>query len=87
MPYGYFPTRREKKNRYLDNEAANVAIITYTVTDGPEEMHLFFPLAWFDAGSWAWAHFIQEWASKGVFMVSFGHFTRIGYFVFRAFGV
>lgn len=47
----------------------NTAVLTYTGADGSEEMHIFFPLAWFDAGSWAWAHYLNEWATKGVFMV------------------
>lgn len=38
--------------------------------DGSEEMHLFFNIAWFDAGSWAWAHYLNEWCTKGVFQVS-----------------
>lgn len=47
----------------------NVAIATYTGTDGLEEMHVFFSLAWFDMGSWAWGHFIVEWGTKGIFQV------------------
>lgn len=39
--------------------------------DGSEELHLFFNIAWFDAGSWAWAHYLNEWCTKGVFQVSF----------------
>lgn len=46
----------------------NAACLTYAA-DGVEEMHVFFAIAWFDAGSWAWAHYFHEWASKGVFMV------------------
>lgn len=49
----------------------NAAILTYTGDDGEDEMHVFFPIAWFDAGSWAWAHYFHEWATKGVFMVRY----------------
>ena len=50
--------------------AENAAIVEYVGADGLEEMHVFIGLAWFDAGSWAWAHFINEWGSKGIFQVS-----------------
>ncbi|CAM9818998.1 unnamed protein product [Scytosiphon promiscuus] len=47
--------------------AQSVAIAEYIGTDGLEEMHVFINLAWFDVGSWAWAHFIAEWGTKGIF--------------------
>lgn len=43
--------------------------MTYNGTGGLEEMHVFFALAWFDLGSWAWMHYVNEWGTKGVFMV------------------
>jgi len=45
------------------------AAVVFTGDDGEEEMHLFFHLGWFDTGSWAWAHYVFEWATKGVFQV------------------
>lgn len=50
--------------------AQNAAIVEYIGTDGLEEMHVFLGLAWFDTGSWAWAHFIAEWGTKGIFQVN-----------------
>ena len=47
----------------------SAAAVTYTGAGGEEEMHVFFHLAWFDLGSWAWAHYITEWATKGIFQV------------------
>lgn len=47
----------------------NVAITEYIGADGLEEMHVFIGLAWFDMGSWAWAHYIAEWGTKGIFQV------------------
>lgn len=44
--------------------------MTYLGDDGLEEMHVFFAMAWFDLGSWAWMHYINEWGTKGIFMVS-----------------
>lgn len=64
--------------RYVDAAGANVpsslsfpsaAAMAYTSVDGYEELHLFFSLAWFDIGSWAWIHFVVEWGTKGVFQV------------------
>ncbi|CAN0374160.1 unnamed protein product [Pylaiella littoralis] len=61
---------------YVDAAGANVpsslsfpsaAAMAYTSVDGYEELHLFFSLAWFDIGSWAWIHFVVEWGTKGVF--------------------
>lgn len=49
----------------------SAAAITYRGDSGEEEMHIFFTLAWFDLGSWAWGHYIFEWGTKGVFAVSF----------------
>ncbi len=49
--------------------AQNAAIVEYIGADGLEEMHIFISLAWFDAGSWAWAHFITEWGTRGIFQV------------------
>lgn len=48
----------------------SVAACTYLGNDGEEEMYIFFSLAWFDLGSWAWAHYIAEWGTKGIFAVS-----------------
>lgn len=48
----------------------SVAAATYTGDDGEEEMHVFFAMGSFDVGSWAWAHYIAEWGTKGVFAVS-----------------
>ncbi|CAN0515034.1 unnamed protein product, partial [Ectocarpus sp. 12 AP-2014] len=51
---------------YVDDSGANVpsslsfpsvAAMAYASDDGYEELHLFFSVAWFDTGSWAWAHF------------------------------
>lgn len=41
----------------------------YKDNTGLEELHVFFSIGSFDLGSWAWAHHIVEWATKGVFMV------------------
>lgn len=49
--------------------AENAAIVEYIGADGLEEMHVFLGLAWFDQGSWAWAHFIAEWGTRGIFQV------------------
>eukprot|EP00904_Undaria_pinnatifida_P003099 jgi/Undpi1/12790/HiC_scaffold_7.g02457.m1 len=46
----------------------SAGIMTYLGPDGLEEMHVFFALAWFDLGSWAWMHYINEWGTKGIFM-------------------
>eukprot|EP00903_Cladosiphon_okamuranus_P021170 g19446.t1 len=45
----------------------SVAAMSYTSDDGYEELHLFFSIAWFDLGSWAWAHFFVEWGTRGIF--------------------
>ncbi|CAM9922367.1 unnamed protein product, partial [Scytosiphon promiscuus] len=45
----------------------SAAVVTYSGEGGEEEMHVFFNLAWFDVGSWAWAHYINEWGTKGIF--------------------
>ncbi len=50
--------------------AENAAIVEYVGADGLEEMHVFLGLAWFDQGSWAWAHFIVEWGTRGIFQVN-----------------
>lgn len=50
--------------------AENAGIVEYIGADGLEEMHVFLGLAWFDQGSWAWAHFIAEWGTRGIFQVS-----------------
>eukprot|EP00903_Cladosiphon_okamuranus_P009435 g8995.t1 len=47
--------------------AENAAIVEYIGADGLEELHVFLGLAWFDQGSWAWAHFIAEWGTRGIF--------------------
>ena len=49
--------------------AENAGIVEYIGADGLEEMHVFLGLAWFDQGSWAWAHFIAEWGTRGIFQV------------------
>lgn len=46
---------------------SSVAAMAYTSTDGYEELHIFFSMAWFDLGSWGWAHFFVEWGTKGIF--------------------
>lgn len=45
----------------------SVAAMTYVSTSGYEEMHVFFSMAWFDVGSWAWGHYFVEWGTKGIF--------------------
>ncbi|CAM9973823.1 unnamed protein product, partial [Pylaiella littoralis] len=45
----------------------SVGIAEYIGADGLEEMHVFLGLGWFDVSSWAWAHFIVEWGTKGIF--------------------
>ena len=50
-------------------EFDSAALVTVEGDDGSEEMYAFFPIAWFDTGSWAWAHYFNEWATKGIFMV------------------
>ena len=49
--------------------AENAGIVEYIGDDGLEEMHVFLGLGWFDQGSWAWAHFIAEWGTRGIFQV------------------
>lgn len=49
----------------------SAAAVTYEGDSGEEEMHIFFTMAWFDLGSWAWGHYVFEWGTKGVFAVSF----------------
>ena len=60
-------------NEGEDNEYVHsypsAAAVTYTNEAGLEEMHMFFHMAWFDTGSWAWGHYVVEWATKGVFQV------------------
>ncbi|CBJ25803.1 conserved unknown protein [Ectocarpus siliculosus] len=56
---------------YLSGAAGdqeNAAMLSYTGADGHEELHVFFTIGWFDAGAWPWAHFFNEWATKGIFM-------------------
>ncbi|CAM9564850.1 unnamed protein product [Pylaiella littoralis] len=50
------------------NDQTNAAMLSYTGTGDDEELHVFFTMGWFDAGSWAWAHYVHEWATKGIFM-------------------
>ncbi|CAN0428257.1 unnamed protein product [Pylaiella littoralis] len=52
----------------FSGDQTNAAMLSYTGTDGHEELHVFFTMGWFDAGSWAWAHYVHEWATKGIFM-------------------
>lgn len=50
----------------------NVAIAEYIGSGdllGLEELHVFFELAWFDMGSWAWGHYLAEWGTRGIFQV------------------
>ncbi|CAM9431671.1 unnamed protein product, partial [Hapterophycus canaliculatus] len=47
--------------------AQSVGIAEYLGSDGLEEMHIFLGLAWFDVGSWAWAHYVAEWGTRGIF--------------------
>ncbi|CBJ25807.1 conserved unknown protein [Ectocarpus siliculosus] len=56
---------------YLSGAAGdqeNAAMLSYTGADGHEELHVFNTIGWFDAGAWPWAHFYNEWATKGIFM-------------------
>ncbi|CAM9848210.1 unnamed protein product, partial [Ectocarpus fasciculatus] len=56
---------------YLSGAAGdqtNAAVLSYTGADGHEELHVFNTIGWFDAGAWPWAHFYNEWATKGIFM-------------------
>ncbi|CAM9520719.1 unnamed protein product, partial [Ectocarpus fasciculatus] len=56
---------------YLSGDAGdqeNAAMLSYTGADGHEELHVFNTIGWFDAGAWPWAHFYNEWATKGIFM-------------------
>ncbi|CAB1101161.1 unnamed protein product [Ectocarpus sp. CCAP 1310/34] len=46
----------------------NAAVLSYTGADGHEELHVFNTIGWFDTGAWPWAHFYNEWATKGIFM-------------------
>lgn len=46
-----------------------MAAVVYAGEDGSEEMHVFFAMGWFDMESWAWAHYIVEWGTQGVFQV------------------
>ena len=55
----------------------SVAAMSYLSGDGYEELHLFFSVAWFDIGSWAWGHFFVEWGTKGVFQVWFLFLTTV----------
>ncbi|CAM9194686.1 unnamed protein product, partial [Choristocarpus tenellus] len=45
----------------------SAAAVEWIGSDGLEELHVFFSIAWFDMGSWAWANFFAEWATRGVF--------------------
>ncbi|CAM9155683.1 unnamed protein product [Discosporangium mesarthrocarpum] len=45
----------------------SASIVEWIGDDGLEELHVFFSVAWFDTGSWAWVHYINEWATRGVF--------------------
>lgn len=70
----------QNTNRYVDASGANVpadgagslpslAAMVYASDDGFEELHLFFDVASYDVGSWAWGHFAVEWGTRGVFQV------------------
>lgn len=48
---------------------SSVAAVVYAGDDGSEEMHVFFAMTWYDMESWAWGHYILEWATQGVFQV------------------
>ncbi|CAM9244706.1 unnamed protein product [Choristocarpus tenellus] len=45
----------------------SAAMVEWIGMDGLEELYIFFTMAWFDMGSWAWSHFVTEWGTKGVF--------------------
>ncbi|CAM9838625.1 unnamed protein product, partial [Discosporangium mesarthrocarpum] len=45
----------------------SASLVEWIGDDGLEELHVFFSVAWFDMGSWAWTHYINEWATRGVF--------------------
>ncbi|CAM9841874.1 unnamed protein product [Choristocarpus tenellus] len=45
----------------------SVSAVQWIGNDGPEELHIFYSFAWFDMGSWAWANFFAEWATRGAF--------------------
>lgn len=50
----------------------NVAIAEFIGSGdllGLEEMHIFFEIAWFDKGSWAWGQYLAEWGTRGIFQV------------------
>ena len=50
----------------------NVAIAEYIGSGdlvGLEELHIFFEIAWFDKGSWAWGQYLAEWGTRGIFQV------------------
>ncbi|CAB1107791.1 unnamed protein product [Ectocarpus sp. CCAP 1310/34] len=51
----------------METPGASMAAVTFKGEDGSEEMHVFFAMAWFHMESWAWAHYIMEWATQGVF--------------------
>ncbi|CAN0214942.1 unnamed protein product, partial [Scytosiphon promiscuus] len=50
------------------SDQENAAMLSYTGDDGHEELHIFFTIGWFDAGAWPWAHYFNEWATKGIFL-------------------
>ncbi|CAN0098935.1 unnamed protein product, partial [Ectocarpus sp. 13 AM-2016] len=54
-------------NSTMETPGASIAAVTFKGEDGSEEMHVFFAMAWFHMESWAWAHYIMEWATQGVF--------------------
>lgn len=53
----------------METPGASMAAVTFKGEDGSEEMHVFFAMAWFHMESWAWAHYLMEWATQGVFQV------------------
>ncbi|CAN0053457.1 unnamed protein product, partial [Scytosiphon promiscuus] len=52
----------------FSSDQENAAMLSYTGADGHEELHIFFTIGWFDDGAWPWAHYFNEWATKGIFM-------------------
>lgn len=67
-------TERHENPTYAEQDSwvvagSSVAAVVYDGDDGSEEMHVFFAMAWFDMESWAWGHYLLEWATQGIFQV------------------
>lgn len=65
---------------------SSVAAVVYAGDDGSEEMHVFFAMTWYDMESWAWGHYILEWATQGVFQVRLLLYALSSGLLPRAFG-